>query len=151
MSCEGDVPIRTAAIRAWKCLKRLPFCRRATRVLKWLGGRESLPPLSETPTKTSVFNSTRMMSANWRLRILSPAPACLLPFSAFASAMTLEMSLAANASGVPLVGNSHARSPRAVPLNTTTSHVTNHGNSPSLGGLVCACIYPEWHRKFHLR
>ena len=33
--------------------------------------------------------------------------------------MTLEMSLAANTSGVPLVGNSTRNPPRAIPLNTT--------------------------------
>src|SRR5438309_1287856 len=43
------------------------------------------------------------------------------------------------------------REARATLVNAAASHVTNHGNSPSLGGLVCACIYPEWHRKFHLR
>jgi hypothetical protein len=33
-------------------------------VVHWLGGRESLPQLSETPTKTGVLSTTRMMSAN---------------------------------------------------------------------------------------
>jgi hypothetical protein len=37
----------------------------------------------------------------------------------FSGAMTLEMSLAANTSGVPIAGNSHAQSPWAVPLRTT--------------------------------
>ena len=35
MGCEVDVPIRTAAIRAWKCLKRLPFYRSVTGVSNW--------------------------------------------------------------------------------------------------------------------
>ena len=71
----------------------------------WLGGRESLPQLSETPTNTSVFNTTRMMSANWRFGVLSSARVCFRLFSDSASAMTLEMTLAPNASGVRRVGN----------------------------------------------
>src|SRR6202011_5001614 len=44
-----------------------------------------------------------MMSANWRLRILSSAAVCWLLFSDSAGAMTLEMTLAPNVPQVPLV------------------------------------------------
>jgi hypothetical protein len=70
-----------------------------------LGGRESLPLFSDTPTKTGVLSTTRMMSASWRFRVLSSAPASLLLFSDLANAMTLEMTLAPNASRVPLIDN----------------------------------------------
>jgi hypothetical protein len=70
---------------------------------KWLGGRESLPQFSETPTKTSVFSTTCMTSVNWRFQMLSSAGVCLLLFSDFASAMTLEMTLAPNVSRASLV------------------------------------------------
>jgi hypothetical protein len=77
----------------------------------WLGGRESLPQFSETPAKTGVFSTTRMMLANWCFRVLSLAPVCFLLFSDSASAMTLEMTLAPNVSRVRLVGNPRLQNP----------------------------------------
>src|SRR5205809_5350464 len=75
---------------------------------------ESLPQVSKTPTKMGVFSATRMMSANWRFRVLSSAPVCFLLFSDSASAMTLAMTLAPNVSRVRLVGN-HAGKTSPIP------------------------------------
>ena len=74
------------------------FCEVRPGFRTWLGGRESLPQPSETPTKTGVFSPTRVMSANQRFRIPSSAAVRLLLFSDFANAMTLEMTLAPNVS-----------------------------------------------------
>src|SRR5688500_8259500 len=43
-----------------------------------------------------MFTPSRTESATWRLRIVSSAFVCSLLFAGFASAMTLEMTLAAN-------------------------------------------------------
>jgi len=65
--------IRTKPAQNENCASR---CRRISALIirqislssrelwSWLGGRESLPQFSETPTNTAVFSTTRMMSAN---------------------------------------------------------------------------------------
>jgi hypothetical protein len=64
------------------------------RMREWLGGRESLPRLSEIPINTGVFRLTRTVPAIWHFRILSSAFVRSPQFSDFAGAMTLEMTLA---------------------------------------------------------
>jgi hypothetical protein len=69
------------------------------------GGRESFGWFREISTKTGVFSTARLASANWCFQIFSSARFHLLPFSDFAGAMTLEMSLAADVLRGLLVGN----------------------------------------------
>jgi hypothetical protein len=73
MGCEVEIPAESVAVAWWKYLKILVFCRFLRALRKWLGGRGSLPALSETSMKTGLFSGTRN--------------------SGFASVMTLEMSL----------------------------------------------------------
>ncbi len=61
----------------------------------WRRGWESLSQLRETPIDTGFFSGTRTKPLIWRLRILSPALIRSRLFAGFASAMTLEMTLAA--------------------------------------------------------
>ena len=66
----------------------------------WLGGRESFRVFQETPMKTGDFRVNLMAPAIWLFRIPSDSFVCLRPFSDFPIAMTLEMTLDANHSGV---------------------------------------------------
>jgi hypothetical protein len=61
----------------------------------WLGDRESLGLLHESPMKTGPFRLSVWYQATWRLRVLSSAHVSSRPFSSFAGAMSLDMSLAA--------------------------------------------------------
>ena len=60
----------------------------------WRREWDSLNRIRETPMNTGFSCLTRGRSAIWRLRIVSSAFVRWLLFSGFASAMTLEMSLA---------------------------------------------------------
>jgi hypothetical protein len=55
MGCEVEIPAESVAVAWWKYLKILVFCRLLKALKNWLGGRESLPALSETPIKTGPF------------------------------------------------------------------------------------------------
>jgi hypothetical protein len=52
MGCEVESHTESVAVAWWKYLKILVFFRFLKTLEKWLGGRESLPRLSETPIKT---------------------------------------------------------------------------------------------------
>jgi hypothetical protein len=62
----------------------------------WLGGRESSSPLRGTPIRTGLIRLSLATAAIYGLRLPSSAFVGLPPFSDFAGAMSLEMSLGAN-------------------------------------------------------
>jgi hypothetical protein len=55
MGWEVENPLGNVAVAAWKYLKILAFCRFLRALRNWLGGRESLPRLAETPINTGLF------------------------------------------------------------------------------------------------
>jgi hypothetical protein len=71
---------------------------------RWLGGRDSLPLLSETPIRTPNYRATLSSATIWRFLILAMARVRSLWFSDSSGAMTLEMSLAASVSRGSVVG-----------------------------------------------
>jgi hypothetical protein len=55
MGCEVESPAESVVLAWWKYLRILVFCRFLKALKKWLGGRDSLPQLSETPINTRLF------------------------------------------------------------------------------------------------
>src|ERR1035437_10709916 len=95
MWCEVEIPAESVAVVWWKYLKILGVLSFSEGV-KELAGRQGVSAEAfRDPHKHWAFLISRSGPAIWPFRILSSAFVCSLPFSGFASAMTLEMSLAA--------------------------------------------------------
>ena len=141
-----------------RCHSRREVASQSSKTLRlleefvWLGGRESLPSRSETSINTRLFRLTHTVPVIWRFPILSSAFVRSRPFSGFASAMTLEMTLAATISGV-LLSKASRRILIAIHVRFTTAEPSSRtrearmldgfclrrgahrpGNSPSICG-----------------
>ena len=64
--------------------------------MNWRREWESLSRSGKCPMNTGIFRPSRTESVIWSFRIVSSVFVCPLPFSGFTSAMTLELTLAAN-------------------------------------------------------
>jgi hypothetical protein len=55
MRWEIELPAGKVSVAGWKYLKILALYPLLSGLRAWLGGRESLPQLSETPINTGLF------------------------------------------------------------------------------------------------
>jgi hypothetical protein len=76
-----------------------------TRGSNLAGSQGVFRPISSNPNKDGRLQGNSHKVSELAFSDSSSAPAGLLPFSDFAGAMTHEMTLAANVSGVPLIEN----------------------------------------------
>jgi hypothetical protein len=102
-----EVPIRTAGIRAWKCLKRLPFYRSATRVSNLAGRQGFSRPVSRNTNKDGLFSRKRRGTSNLG------SSSSFVGFRLFASVFVLcQLNDTRNDTRRNRLGGSLRRSPR---------------------------------------